>query len=63
VAGPALAGNRRPGPAVAAPRQPRTLAGRDPGTVEYEVALEPVDEYSLDWWFRCVDDAGILAWP
>jgi len=39
------------------------LAGRGPGTVEYEVALEPVDEYNLDWWFRCVDDASVLAWP
>jgi RimJ/RimL family protein N-acetyltransferase len=40
-----------------------TLAGRDSGTVEYEVALEPADEYSLDWWFRCVDDSSVLAWP
>ena len=39
------------------------LAGRDPGTVEYHVALEPADEYSLDWWFRCVDDSSVLAWP
>jgi len=30
------------------------LAGRGPGTVEYEVALVPA-EYSLDWWFDCVD--------
>ena len=30
------------------------LAGRGPGTVEYEVALAPAD-YSLDWWFDCVD--------
>ena len=30
------------------------LAGRGPGTVEYEVALVPA-EYSLDWWFGCVD--------
>ena len=30
------------------------LAGRGPGTVEYEVALAPGD-YSLDWWFDCVD--------
>ena len=37
------------------------LASRGPGTVEYEVALEPVDDYSLDWWFRCVDDAA--CWP
>jgi RimJ/RimL family protein N-acetyltransferase len=40
-----------------------TLAGRGPGTVEYEVALEPADGYSLDWWFRCVDDTSVLAWP
>ena len=33
------------------------LAGRGPGTVEYEVALEPA-EYSLDWWFSCVDGPG-----
>jgi RimJ/RimL family protein N-acetyltransferase len=31
-----------------------SLAGRGPGTVEYEVALVPA-EYSLDWWFGCVD--------
>jgi RimJ/RimL family protein N-acetyltransferase len=30
------------------------LAGRGPGTVEYEVALAPAD-YSLDWWFDCMD--------
>ena len=35
------------------------LAGRGPGTVEYEVALAPA-EYSLDWWFGCMDD---LAQP
>ena len=39
------------------------LTGRSRGTVDYEVALEPVDEYSLDWWFRCVDDGAVLAWP
>jgi hypothetical protein len=33
------------------------------GTMEYEVALEAVDDYSLDWWFRCVDDSSVLAWP
>ena len=33
------------------------LAGRGPGTVEYEAALEPA-EYSLDWWFGCVDGSG-----
>ena len=30
------------------------LAGRGPGTVEYQVALVPA-EYSLDWWFDCMD--------
>jgi RimJ/RimL family protein N-acetyltransferase len=30
------------------------LAARGPGTVEYELALAPA-EYSLDWWFGCVD--------
>jgi len=35
------------------------LAGRGPGTVEYEVSLAPA-EYSLDWWFGCMDD---LAQP
>jgi hypothetical protein len=39
------------------------LTGRSRGTLEYEVALEPADEYSLDWWFRCVDDSRVLAWP
>jgi RimJ/RimL family protein N-acetyltransferase len=39
------------------------LTGRSRGTVDYEVALEPVDEYSLDWWFRSVDDGAVLAWP
>jgi RimJ/RimL family protein N-acetyltransferase len=39
------------------------LTGRSRGTVDYEVALEPVDEYSLGWWFRSVDDGAVLAWP
>jgi RimJ/RimL family protein N-acetyltransferase len=39
------------------------LAGRGPGTVEYEVALESAGEYGLDQWFRCVDDGSVLAWP
>jgi RimJ/RimL family protein N-acetyltransferase len=39
------------------------LTGRSRGTVDYEVALEPVDEYSLDAWFRSVDDGAVLAWP
>ena len=38
-------------------------AGRGRGTVEYQVALEPAGEYSLDWWFRCTDDSSVLAWP
>jgi RimJ/RimL family protein N-acetyltransferase len=32
------------------------LAGRGPGTMEYELALEPAD-YSLDWWTRRADVA------
>ena len=39
------------------------LTGRSRGTVDYEVALQPADEYSLDWWFRSVDDGAVLAWP
>jgi RimJ/RimL family protein N-acetyltransferase len=39
------------------------LTGRSRGTVDYEVALAPADEYGLDWWFRCVDDGAVLAWP
>ena len=39
------------------------LTGRSRGTVDYEVALQPADEYGLDWWFRCVDDSSVLAWP
>jgi RimJ/RimL family protein N-acetyltransferase len=39
------------------------LTGRGRGTVDYEVALEPADEYSLDGWFRSVDDGAVLAWP
>jgi RimJ/RimL family protein N-acetyltransferase len=38
------------------------LAGRGPGTMEYEVALVPAD-YSLDWWFGCVNGpASDQAW-
>jgi RimJ/RimL family protein N-acetyltransferase len=33
------------------------LAGRGPGTVEYQVALM-LAEYRLDWWFGCVDGPG-----
>jgi hypothetical protein len=36
--------------------------GRSFGTVEYEIALARVEEYSLDWWFRCVEDGSIFAW-
>jgi RimJ/RimL family protein N-acetyltransferase len=39
------------------------LTGRSRGTVDYEVTLEPADEYSLDGWFRSVDDGAVLAWP
>ena len=39
------------------------LTGRSRGTADYEVALEPAEEYSLDWWFRNVDDGAVLAWP
>jgi RimJ/RimL family protein N-acetyltransferase len=39
------------------------LTGRSRGTVDYEVALEPADEYSLDGWFRSVGDGAVLAWP
>jgi RimJ/RimL family protein N-acetyltransferase len=39
------------------------LTGSSRGTVEYEVALEPADKYSLDGWFRSVDDGTVLAWP
>ncbi|HEY1323740.1 MAG TPA: GNAT family N-acetyltransferase, partial [Streptosporangiaceae bacterium] len=39
------------------------LAGRSRGTLEYEVMLEPAEEYSLDSWFRRADDGSVLAWP
>jgi len=39
------------------------MSGCSRGTVDYEVALEPADEYSLDGWFRSVDDGAVLAWP
>ena len=38
------------------------LTGRDHGIVEYDIPLQPA-EYSLDWWFECVDDGKALAWP
>ena len=36
------------------------LTGYGPGTVDYEFALDRAGEYSLDWWFRCVDDDPVL---
>lgn len=43
------------------PNMGADLVGRGPGTVEYQVTLAP-EEYSLDWWFRCVDDGSVPAW-
>ena len=37
------------------------LAGYGPGAVDYEVALDGAGEYSLDWWFRCVDDGRVFS--
>jgi MFS family permease/GNAT superfamily N-acetyltransferase len=37
------------------------LAGHGPGTVDYVVDLNRAGEYSLDWWFRCVDDAPVFS--
>jgi len=37
------------------------LAGYGPGTVDYEVVLDRTGEYSLDWWFRCVDDGPLFS--
>ena len=37
------------------------LAGYGPGTVDYEVVLDRAGEYSLDWWFRCVDDSPVFS--
>ena len=37
------------------------LAGHGPGTVDYVVALDRAGEYSLDWWFRCVDDGPVFS--
>jgi RimJ/RimL family protein N-acetyltransferase len=37
------------------------LTGHGPGTVEYEVVLDRAGEYSLDWWFRCVDDGRVFS--
>jgi GNAT superfamily N-acetyltransferase len=35
---------------------------RSLGTVEYDIALVRTEEYSLDWWFRCVDDGSVFTW-
>jgi RimJ/RimL family protein N-acetyltransferase len=32
------------------------------GTVEYEIALVRAEEYSLDWWFSCVEDGSVFSW-
>jgi RimJ/RimL family protein N-acetyltransferase len=37
------------------------LAGYSHGTVDYVVALDRAGEYSLDWWFRCVDDGPVFS--
>ena len=37
------------------------LTGYGLGTVDYEVALDRAGEYSLDWWFRCVDDGRVFS--
>jgi len=37
------------------------LAGHGPGTVDYVVALDRAGEYSLDWWFRRVDDGRVFS--
>ncbi len=37
------------------------LTGYGPGTVDYEVVLDRAGEYSLDWWFRCVDDGRAFS--
>ena len=37
------------------------LAGYGRGTVDYVVALDRAGEYSLDWWFRCVDDGPVFS--
>ena len=36
--------------------------GRNFGTLEYEIALERPDEYNLEWWFRCVEEASVFTW-
>jgi RimJ/RimL family protein N-acetyltransferase len=37
-------------------------SGRGFGTVEYEIVLVRAEQYSLDWWFRCVDDGSVFSW-
>ena len=37
------------------------LAGHGPGTVDYVVALDRAGEYSLDSWFRSVDDGRVFS--
>jgi RimJ/RimL family protein N-acetyltransferase len=36
-------------------------AGYGPGTVDYVIALNRAGEYSLDWWFRSVDDGPVFS--
>jgi RimJ/RimL family protein N-acetyltransferase len=36
--------------------------GRNFGTLEYEIALVRPEEYNLEWWFRCVDEASVFTW-
>jgi RimJ/RimL family protein N-acetyltransferase len=38
------------------------LTGRDHGTVEYEIPLQPAGN-GLDRWFQCTGDGNVLAWP
>jgi RimJ/RimL family protein N-acetyltransferase len=37
------------------------LAGHGPGTVDYVIALDRAGEYSLDWWFRRVDEGRVFS--
>jgi GNAT superfamily N-acetyltransferase len=36
--------------------------GRNFGTLEYEIALVRPEEYNLEWWFRCVEEASVFTW-
>ena len=36
--------------------------GRNFGTLEYEIALVRPDEYNLEWWFRCAEEASVFTW-